>query len=182
MQRAIGFRDFTSELSSACSPGPRRWAWHSRWNKGVVAQLPRSHSGRAGLYDFFVAASPRSARAERGRSGGLADHQPCQRRGRVHVTGFAPPPSGGAIPGRHGADCRRRCRSEEIPEGVTAVLTSGRSDLYRMCGAGTQRARLFATCYERATYERLKGLKEKVITLSVTPAETLETAEGRIDK
>jgi len=73
--------------------------------------------------------------------------------------------------------------SEEIPEGVTAVLTSDAPDLVSHVAVRARNAHvLFATCYERETFERLKGLKEKVLTLSVTPGGDVAYREGGNDR
>jgi alpha-glucan,water dikinase len=67
---------------------------------------------------------------------------------------------------------------EEIPEGVTAVLTSAMPDLVSHLAVRARNAHvLFATCFEADTYQALKDLAGKTITLRVTPGGDLEYEE-----
>ncbi len=69
--------------------------------------------------------------------------------------------------------------NEEIPEGVTAVLTSDSPDLVSHVAVRARNAHvLFATCCEPSLYERLKGLKDRSISLRVTPGGDVEYQEG----
>jgi alpha-glucan,water dikinase len=68
---------------------------------------------------------------------------------------------------------------EEIPEGVTAVLTADSPDLVSHVAV---RARnigvLFATCFENEEYQRLKAQAGKTLSLLVTPAGDVEQTEA----
>jgi alpha-glucan,water dikinase len=69
--------------------------------------------------------------------------------------------------------------NEEIPEGVTAVLTAATTDLVSHVAVRARNAHvLFATCYDSEVYERLKGLRDQVISLRVTPGGDVEQTEG----
>jgi alpha-glucan,water dikinase len=69
--------------------------------------------------------------------------------------------------------------SEEIPEGVTAVLTADAPDLVSHVAVRARNAGvLFATCFDGDTYKRLKGLKDHLVSLRVTPGGDVEYAEG----
>ena len=67
---------------------------------------------------------------------------------------------------------------EEIPEGVTAVLTTDSPDLVSHVAV---RARnigvLFATCFETEEFQRLKAQAGKILSLLVTPAGDVEQTE-----
>jgi alpha-glucan,water dikinase len=71
---------------------------------------------------------------------------------------------------------------EEVPEGATGVVTSDAPDLVshlavRARNAGT----LLATCFEPETYERLKALQGKAVSLRVTPGGDVELREGAVE-
>jgi alpha-glucan,water dikinase len=69
--------------------------------------------------------------------------------------------------------------NEEIPEGVTAVLTSDTPDLVSHVAVRARNAGvLFATCFDGATYDRLKGLHDRTVSLQVTPGGDVVYAEG----
>jgi alpha-glucan,water dikinase len=69
--------------------------------------------------------------------------------------------------------------SEEIPAGVTAVLTADTPDLLAHAAVRARNAGvLLATCYEAPVYERLKGMRDLVISLRVTPGGDVEQTEG----
>jgi len=69
--------------------------------------------------------------------------------------------------------------NEEIPEGVTAVLTSDTPDLVSHVAVRARNAHvLFATCYEPAEYERLKGLRDRNALVHVTPGGDVKFEEG----
>ena len=56
--------------------------------------------------------------------------------------------------------------NEEIPEGVTAVITLDTPDLLSHVAVRARNAQvLFATCFEPAAYEHLKGLADRTISL-----------------
>jgi alpha-glucan,water dikinase len=60
--------------------------------------------------------------------------------------------------------------NEEIPEGVTAVLTRDSPDLVSHVAVRARNAHvLFATCFEPAECDRLKGLAGRNVALQVTP-------------
>jgi len=64
---------------------------------------------------------------------------------------------------------------EEIPEGVTAVLTSDSPDLVSHVAVRARNAGvLFATCFEAEEYQRLKERTNKYLTLRVTPGGEVE--------
>jgi len=69
---------------------------------------------------------------------------------------------------------------EEIPEGVTALITSGLVDLVSHIAI---RARnngiLFATCYDRETMERIASLEGKYIRLTSSASGEVHVAEGK---
>jgi alpha-glucan,water dikinase len=72
--------------------------------------------------------------------------------------------------------------SEEIPEGVTAVLTSDTPDLVSHVAVRARNAGvLFATCFDPATWDRLKGLKDQAVSLRVTPGGDVQYEEGAGD-
>jgi alpha-glucan,water dikinase len=69
--------------------------------------------------------------------------------------------------------------NEEIPEGVTAVLTSDTPDLVSHVAVRARNAHvLFATCFEPERYRQLKGMKGKTISLHVTPGGDVQWSEG----
>ncbi|MBV9123703.1 MAG: hypothetical protein JO112_10135, partial [Planctomycetes bacterium] len=69
--------------------------------------------------------------------------------------------------------------SEEIPEGVTAVLTSATPDLVSHVAVRARNARvLFATCFEPQTYQQLKARKDGILSLRVTPGGDVALEEG----
>lgn len=79
--------------------------------------------------------------------------------------------------------------NEEIPEGVTAVLTSDSPDLVSHVAVRARNAHvLFATCFEPSLYEHLQELKDHSVALKVTPGgdveltETTGQAEGAVAK
>jgi alpha-glucan,water dikinase len=58
---------------------------------------------------------------------------------------------------------------EEIPEGVTSVITSDTPDLVSHVAVRARNARvLFATCFDESTYEQLKALEHHRLRLSVS--------------
>ena len=68
--------------------------------------------------------------------------------------------------------------NEEIPEGVTAVITSDAPDLLSHVAVRARNARvLFATCFDPEAYARLKGLRDKSALLRVTPGGDVEYEE-----
>jgi alpha-glucan,water dikinase len=71
--------------------------------------------------------------------------------------------------------------TEEIPEGVTAVVTSATPDLVSHVAVRARNAGvLFATCFEPATVDRLKGLRGRTVLLRVTPGGDVEYEEGAV--
>ncbi len=69
---------------------------------------------------------------------------------------------------------------EEIPEGVTAVLTSSAPDLVSHVAVRARNAGvLFATCFDAEEYQRLKELAGKTLSLHVTPSGDVQYSEGR---
>jgi alpha-glucan,water dikinase len=68
---------------------------------------------------------------------------------------------------------------EEIPEGVTAVLTADSPDLVSHVAVRARNAHvLFATCLEQATYDQLKGLVNKHLALHVSPGGDVQFEES----
>jgi alpha-glucan,water dikinase len=68
---------------------------------------------------------------------------------------------------------------EEVPEGVTAVVTSDTPDLVSHVAVRARNAGvLFATCFDPATVDRLKGLRDRTVSLRVTPGGDVEFEEG----
>lgn len=68
---------------------------------------------------------------------------------------------------------------EEIPEGVTAVVTADTPDLVSHVSVRARNAHLlFATCFDTEEYDRLKGLEGKSVSLRVTPGGDVEYQEG----
>jgi alpha-glucan,water dikinase len=71
--------------------------------------------------------------------------------------------------------------NEEIPQGVTAVITSDTPDLVSHVAVRARNAGvLFATCWESATYDRLKALVDRVVSLRMSPGGDVEYAEGAV--
>src|SRR5205823_5370759 len=69
--------------------------------------------------------------------------------------------------------------NEEIPGGVTAVLTAAAPDLVSHVAVRARNAGvLFATCFEPEVYARLKGLKDRALALRVTPGGDVEYEEA----
>jgi alpha-glucan,water dikinase len=69
--------------------------------------------------------------------------------------------------------------NEEIPEGVTAVITSDTPDLLSHLAVRARNAGvLFASCLEMGSYQNLLGLKDKMLTLHVSPGGDVEYAQG----
>jgi alpha-glucan,water dikinase len=67
---------------------------------------------------------------------------------------------------------------EEIPEGVTAVLTIDSPDLVSHVAVRARNVGvLFATCFESEEFQRLKEQAGKTLSLLVTPAGDVEQAE-----
>jgi alpha-glucan,water dikinase len=67
---------------------------------------------------------------------------------------------------------------EEIPEGVTAVLTTDSPDLVSHVAVRARNVGvLFATCFETEEFQRLKDQAGKTLSLVVTPAGDVEQAE-----
>lgn len=68
--------------------------------------------------------------------------------------------------------------NEEIPEGVTAVLTADSPDLVSHVSVRARNAHvLFASCFEPEVYEQLKQLKDQSLALRVTPGGDVEWSE-----
>jgi alpha-glucan,water dikinase len=68
---------------------------------------------------------------------------------------------------------------EEVPEGVTGVVTCDAPDLVSHLAVRARNAGvLLATCFEPQTYERLKALKGRAVSLRVTPGGDVEFGEG----
>ena len=69
--------------------------------------------------------------------------------------------------------------NEEIPEGVTAVLTSAMPDLVSHVAVRARNAGvLFATCFEAETYQQLKGMRDKTVSLRVSPGGDVDYEEA----
>jgi alpha-glucan, water dikinase len=68
--------------------------------------------------------------------------------------------------------------NEEIPEGVTAVITVDTPDLVSHVSVRARNAGvLFASCLEPDVYQQLQALKDKTLSLHVTPGGDVEYAE-----
>ncbi len=70
---------------------------------------------------------------------------------------------------------------EEIPDGVTSVITCDSPDLVSHVAVRARNSRvLFATCYDSDRYGELKDLEDRELTLRVSPAGDVEyqTARG----
>lgn len=60
---------------------------------------------------------------------------------------------------------------EEIPQGVTCVITSDTPDLVSHVAVRARNAHvLFASCFDDQVYEQVKGLREQQMSLQVSPA------------
>jgi alpha-glucan, water dikinase len=69
--------------------------------------------------------------------------------------------------------------NEEIPEGVTAVITSSEPDLLSHVSVRARNGHvLFATCFDPAALDRLKAQQDKSVVLRLTPGGDVEFAEG----
>jgi alpha-glucan, water dikinase len=69
--------------------------------------------------------------------------------------------------------------NEEVPEGVTAVITSDAPDLVSHSAVRARNAGvLFATCYDPEHFGRLKELKDRTVLLCVTPGGDVEYEES----
>ncbi len=69
--------------------------------------------------------------------------------------------------------------SEEIPEGVTAVLTCDTPDLVSHVAVRARNAHvLFASCFEPSLYEQVKQLKDRSVLLQVTPGGDVDFEES----
>jgi alpha-glucan,water dikinase len=67
---------------------------------------------------------------------------------------------------------------EEIPEGVTAVITPDAPDLLSHVAVRARNAGvLFAACFDRAAYERLQGMRERKVSLRVSVGGDVEWEE-----
>lgn len=67
---------------------------------------------------------------------------------------------------------------EEIPANVQAIITTDTPDLLSHVAVRARNARiLLATCYNREVYEGLKGLKDQVVALHVTPGGDVDYCE-----
>jgi alpha-glucan, water dikinase len=68
---------------------------------------------------------------------------------------------------------------EEPPEGVRAVITPSSVDLVSHVAVRARNASLlFATCYDRPSFDRLRGMKDKIIELKVNAAGDVLFAES----
>jgi alpha-glucan,water dikinase len=73
--------------------------------------------------------------------------------------------------------------NEEIPEGVSAVLTADAPDLVSHVAVRARNAHvLFASCFDAETYRRLKEFQDRPIQLRVTPGGDVEYSEGNSAK
>lgn len=71
------------------------------------------------------------------------------------------------------------CGDEEPPEGVRAVITPSSVDLVSHVAVRARNANLlFATCYDRATFDKLKAAKGRVVELKVSPTGDVLWAES----
>jgi alpha-glucan,water dikinase len=71
---------------------------------------------------------------------------------------------------------------EEVPEGAAGVVTSDSPDLVSHLAVRARNAGvLLATCFEPETYERLKALQGKPVSLRVTPGGDVEFGEGSVE-
>ena len=67
---------------------------------------------------------------------------------------------------------------EEIPQGVTAVLTSDSPDLVSHVAVRARNVGvLFATCFDAEEYPHFKELADQFLALRVTPGGDVEYAE-----
>jgi alpha-glucan,water dikinase len=70
---------------------------------------------------------------------------------------------------------------EEVPEGVTAVLTCDTPDLVSHLAVRARNSQvLFATCFEPKEYQRLKDLANRTVSLNVTPGGDVAYQEGTV--
>lgn len=68
---------------------------------------------------------------------------------------------------------------EEMPEGVTAIITSDTTDIVSHIAIRARNARLlFATCYDSKIVERLKALRGRQLKLTVTAAGDVRIQES----
>lgn len=68
---------------------------------------------------------------------------------------------------------------EEIPEGVTAVLTTAMPDLVSHVAVRARNARvLMATCYDQGKFAQLQQWEGRLVTLRVTPSGDVEVTES----
>ena len=73
--------------------------------------------------------------------------------------------------------------NEEIPEGVMAVITTDAPDLVSHVAVRARNAHiLFATCFEAETYAQLKSLRDRTVSLHVTPGGDVEYDEQPEDE
>ena len=71
---------------------------------------------------------------------------------------------------------------EEIPEGVTAVITPGATDIVSHVAVRARNAGLlFADCFDPETITRLKSFKGRLVSLKVTPSGDVVFDEGQGD-
>jgi alpha-glucan,water dikinase len=69
--------------------------------------------------------------------------------------------------------------NEEIPEGVTAVITASEPDLLSHVSVRARNGHvLFATCFDSGSLEQLKALNEKSVALHLTSRGDVEISEG----
>lgn len=70
---------------------------------------------------------------------------------------------------------------EEIPAGVTAVLTSDTPDLVSHVAVRARNAHLlFATCFDRDAYEKLKSLRDRTVELRVSAGGDVTCTEAAV--
>jgi alpha-glucan,water dikinase len=71
---------------------------------------------------------------------------------------------------------------EEIPAGVTAVITTDTPDLVSHVAVRARNSRLlFATCFDTTIYERMKSLSDHTVQMHVSPAGDITFEEARSD-
>lgn len=69
--------------------------------------------------------------------------------------------------------------NEEIPAGVTAVITTDAPDLVSHVAVRARNAHvLFATCFDGSTYARLQALRDRMVSLQVTPSGDVNVEES----
>jgi alpha-glucan,water dikinase len=72
---------------------------------------------------------------------------------------------------------------EEIPEGVTAVLTCDAPDLVSHVAVRARNVGvLFATCFDAEEYQRLKTFAGKMLSFSITPSGDVEYQESEVSR